>query len=95
MAHYSNGASYTQGPTSNISMNVTSMVREFGGEVFINASVVEIILNHENKAIGVKVCNTSDLIQQSSSSSSVEQSNLTITSIYAKNIGILFYNIYL
>ena len=42
-AHYLQGASYTVGATQNISIRSTSMVREFGGEVLVDATVKEII----------------------------------------------------
>ena len=36
MAHYMEGASYTKGPTQNISIRMSSMLRNFGGEVSTN-----------------------------------------------------------
>lgn len=39
MAHYMEGASYTKGPTQNISIRVSSMLRNFGGEVLCDATV--------------------------------------------------------
>ena len=65
MAHYMDGAAYTKGPTQNISIRSTSMVREFGGDVFVDATVKEILIDEKNngikKAVGVKVCKTSEL----------------------------------
>ena len=58
MAHYAEGASYTVGSTQNISMRVTSILRNFGGEVFCDATVEEIIIER-GRAVGVKVRNTS------------------------------------
>lgn len=58
MAHYAEGASYTVGPTNNISIRLSSMVREMGGEVFCDATVEEIIIEGK-RALGVKVRNTS------------------------------------
>ena len=43
-AHYLQGAAYTVGATQNISIRSTSMVREFGGEVLVDATVKEIII---------------------------------------------------
>ena len=60
MAHYMDGAAYTKGPTQNISIRSTSMVREFGGEVFVDATVQEILVEEapfgSKKAVGVRVC---------------------------------------
>jgi len=58
MAHYAEGASYTVGATQNISIRNTSMLRNFGGEVFCDATVEEIIIER-GRAVGVKVRNTS------------------------------------
>ncbi|KAL7530459.1 hypothetical protein ACHAXR_003509, partial [Thalassiosira sp. AJA248-18] len=58
MAHYAEGASYTVGPTQNLSLRMSSMLREMGGEVFCDATVDEIIIEH-GRAVGVKVRNTS------------------------------------
>ena len=58
MAHYAEGAAYTVGPTNNISIRLSSMVREMGGEVFCDATVEEIIIEN-GRAVGVKVRNTS------------------------------------
>jgi all-trans-retinol 13,14-reductase len=58
MAHYMDGAAYTVGPTQNISIRSSSLVRELGGEVLVDATVQEIILEH-GRAVGVRVINTS------------------------------------
>ncbi len=58
MAHYAEGAAYTVGPTQNISIRMTSMLREMGGQVFCDATVEEIIVEN-GRAVGVKVRNTS------------------------------------
>ena len=61
-AHYLSGASYTVGATQNISIRSTSMVREFGGEVLVDATIKEIIIE-KGRAVGVRVCNTSALAE--------------------------------
>jgi hypothetical protein len=58
MAHYMEGASYTVGPTQNISIRSTAMVRAMRGEVLCDATVKEIIIEN-GRAVGVRVCNTS------------------------------------
>lgn len=58
MAHYMEGAAYTVGPTNNISIRNSSMVRNFGGEVLCDATVEQIIIEN-GRAVGVKVRNTS------------------------------------
>ena len=57
MAHYMDGGAYTVGPTQMISIRLTSMVRNFGGEVLVDASVQSIIVE-QGRAVGVRVCNT-------------------------------------
>jgi all-trans-retinol 13,14-reductase len=59
MAHYMGGAAYTVGATQKISIRLNSMVRNFGGEVFVDATVQEIIIEN-GRAVGVRVCKTSD-----------------------------------
>lgn len=73
MAHYAEGACYTVGPTQNISIRLTSMLRNFGGEVFCDATVEEIIIE-KGRAVGVRVRNTS------------AGKDCPITEIRAKNI---------
>ncbi|KAG7338997.1 FAD dependent oxidoreductase [Nitzschia inconspicua] len=58
MAHYMEGASYTVGPTQNISIRSTAMVHAMGGEVLCDATVTDIIIEN-GRAVGVKVRNTS------------------------------------
>ena len=58
MAHYMEGAAYTVGPTNNISIRNSSMLRNFGGEVLCDATVEQIIIEN-GRAVGVKVRNTS------------------------------------
>mmetsp|Transcript_18929 Transcript_18929/g.28818 ORF Transcript_18929/g.28818 Transcript_18929/m.28818 type:complete len:678 (+) Transcript_18929:87-2120(+) len=58
MAHYMEGASYTVGPTGNISIRNSSMLRNFGGEVLCDATVEQIIIEN-GRAVGVLVRNTS------------------------------------
>eukprot|EP01083_Nonionella_stella_P159880 522031_1 len=58
MAHYAEGAAYTVGPTQNISIRMSSMLRAMGGEVLCDATVEEIIIE-SGRAVGVKVRNTS------------------------------------
>ena len=52
------GAAYTVGPTGNISIRNSSMLRNFGGEVLCDATVEQIIIE-EGRAVGVLVRNTS------------------------------------
>jgi all-trans-retinol 13,14-reductase len=58
MAHYMEGAAYTVGPTQNISIRSSSMLRATGGEVLSDATVESIILE-KGRAVGVRVRNTS------------------------------------
>mmetsp|Transcript_27927 Transcript_27927/g.62321 ORF Transcript_27927/g.62321 Transcript_27927/m.62321 type:complete len:680 (+) Transcript_27927:108-2147(+) len=82
MAHYSRGGGYTVGPTQNISLRVLSMVREFGGEVILDASVREIIIE-DGKAVGVRVGSTTEMAARVSTH--VEASS-SLTEVRAKNI---------
>ena len=59
MAHYMEGAAYTVGPTQNISIRSSSLLREMGGEVLCDATVESIIIE-KGRAVGVRVRNTSD-----------------------------------
>ena len=88
MAHYMDGASYTVGATQRISIRNTSMVRNFGGEVFVDATVKGIIVEN-GRAVGVRVCNTSAL-------QSGEDASPPETEIRAKNIvcATSIYNLY-
>lgn len=58
MAHYMEGAAYTVGPTQNISIRSSSMLREMGGQVLCDATVTQIIIE-KGRAVGVLVRNTS------------------------------------
>lgn len=58
MAHYMEGAAYTVGPTQNISIRMSSLLRNFGGEVLCDATVEQIIIEN-GRAVGVLVRNTS------------------------------------
>ena len=58
MAHYMEGAAYTVGPTQNISVRMSSMLREMGGEALCDATVEQIIIE-KGRAVGVLVRNTS------------------------------------
>ena len=58
MAHYMEGAAYTKGPTQNISIRLTSILRNFGGEALCDATVENIIIEN-GRAVGVLVRNTS------------------------------------
>ncbi|KAL3915009.1 MAG: hypothetical protein SGILL_005846 [Bacillariaceae sp.] len=58
MAHYMEGASYTVGPTQNISIRSTSMLPAMGGEVLCDATVKKILVEN-GRAVGVLVRNTS------------------------------------
>lgn len=59
MAHYLDGAAYTVGPTQNISIRSSSLLRETGGQVLIDATVQQIIIE-KGRAVGVLVANTTD-----------------------------------
>ncbi|KAL7547622.1 hypothetical protein ACHAWF_010903 [Thalassiosira exigua] len=58
MAHYMDGAAYTVGPTQNISIRMSSMLRNFGGDVLCDATVDQIVVEN-GRAVGVLVHNTS------------------------------------
>ena len=58
MAHYMEGAAYTVGPTQNISIRSSSMLRCMGGDVLSDATVEQIIIE-DGRAVGVRVRNTS------------------------------------
>ena len=58
MSHYMFGASYTVGNTQNISIRMSSLLREMGGDVLCDATVTEIILE-KGRAVGLKVRSTS------------------------------------
>lgn len=85
--HYMDGGSYTVGATQNISMRETSVVRAFGGEVLVDATVREIIVEN-GRAVGVRVSNTSAL----ASGADV----VPMTEIRAKNVvcATSVYNLY-
>jgi len=89
MAHYLGGASYTVGATQKISIRLTSMVRNFGGEVFVDAMVRNVIIEN-GRAVGVRVTNTSVLRE------SGETDDVPVTEIRAKNIvcATSIYNLY-
>ena len=92
MTHYMDGAVYTVGSTQNISIRNTSMVREFGGEVFVDAMVKEIIVE-KGRAVGVRVGKTSGFAQ---CTSTTEESSMPLTEIRAKNVvcATSIYNLY-
>mmetsp|Transcript_8993 Transcript_8993/g.12794 ORF Transcript_8993/g.12794 Transcript_8993/m.12794 type:complete len:715 (-) Transcript_8993:40-2184(-) len=54
MSHYMNGGSYTVGPTQNISVNLTSVMRSYGSEAFVEVDVKNIVIE-KNRAVGVKI----------------------------------------
>jgi phytoene dehydrogenase-like protein len=89
MAHYMDGASYTVGATQKISIRLTSMVRNFGGEVFVDATIRSIIIEN-GRAVGVRVSNTS------AQTESADKSAAPVTEIRAKNIvcATSIYNLY-
>jgi all-trans-retinol 13,14-reductase len=58
--HYIDGGSYTVGPTQNISIRLTSVVRACGGDVLVDATVRDIIVEN-GRAVGVRVSKTTDL----------------------------------
>lgn len=92
MAHYNNGAAYTVGPTQNISIRLTSMVRPYGGEVLVDATVRSIIIR-KNCAVGVRVSNTSAL---NACKTDEERAMVPITEVFAKNVvcATSVYNLY-
>jgi phytoene dehydrogenase-like protein len=61
-AHYMDGACYCVGPTQNISIRESSLLREFGGEVLVDATVKEIIIER-GRAVGVRVQSTTALAE--------------------------------
>jgi all-trans-retinol 13,14-reductase len=89
MAHYMDGASYTVGATQKISIRLTSMVRSFGGEVLVDATVRGIIIEN-GRAVGVRVSNTSRLADCE------DESQVPVTEIRAKKIvcATSIYNLY-
>jgi len=92
MTHYMDGGSYTVGPTQNISMRNTSVVRSYGGEVLVDATVRGIIVEN-GRAVGVRVSNTSELDRCTCEE---EKSKVPQISIRAKNIvcATSIYNLY-
>lgn len=92
MAHYVDGACYTVGATQKISIRLTSMTRAFGGEVFVDATVREIIVE-KGRAVGVRVSNTSALNECVSEE---EKAKVPATEIRAKNVvcATSIYNLY-
>jgi all-trans-retinol 13,14-reductase len=76
------GAVHTVGPTQNISIRLSSMVREFGGEVLVSATILDIIVEHGH-AIGVRVCSISALEQCKTDE---ERAAIPTKDIRAKNI---------
>lgn len=58
--HYIDGGSYTVGPTQNISIRLTSVIRACGGDVLTDATVRNIIIEN-GKAVGVRVSKSSDM----------------------------------
>jgi phytoene dehydrogenase-like protein len=92
MAHYVDGASYTVGATQKISIRLTSMVRSFGGEVFVDATVRGIIVEN-GRAVGVRVSSTSALAKCSSEE---ETALVPVTEIRSKNVvcATSIYNLY-
>lgn len=85
--HYIEGGSYTVGPTQNISINLTSVVRAYGGEVLVDAKVRDIIVER-GKAVGVRVSNSSVM--------SIIGDAAPVTEIRAKQVvcGTSVYNLY-
>lgn len=85
--HYSEGGSYTVGATQNISNNLTSVIRGYGGEVLVDATVRDIIIKR-GKAVGVRVSNTSIM--------SIIGDAAPVTEIRAKQVvcGTTAYNLY-
>uniref|UniRef100_A0A6U6GTW2 Amine oxidase domain-containing protein n=1 Tax=Odontella aurita TaxID=265563 RepID=A0A6U6GTW2_9STRA len=92
MTHYMGGASYTVGATQNISVKTSSLLREFGGEVFVDANVHGIIIE-DGRAVGVRVSNEKMLAE---CTSEAEKASIVITEIRAKNVvcATSIYNLY-
>jgi all-trans-retinol 13,14-reductase len=92
MAHYMDGAAYTVGATQNISIRSSSLLREFGGNVLVDATVQEIVLEN-GRAVGVRVSNTSSLAAESENEFGPAP---LVTEIRAKNIvcATSIYNLY-
>jgi all-trans-retinol 13,14-reductase len=92
MAHYLDGGSYTIGPTQNISVHLTSAVRSYGGDVFVDATVRDIIVEN-GRAVGVHVSRTSLL---NACKSDQERATVPMTEVRAKNIVVAtsVYNLY-
>lgn len=92
MAHYMNGAAYTVGPTQSLSIRSSSILREFGGEVFVDATVEGIIVEN-GRAVGVRVRNTS---MNTSDECPEEALPPVVTEVRAKNIvcATSVYNLY-
>jgi all-trans-retinol 13,14-reductase len=92
MAHYMEGAAYTVGPTQNISIRSSSLLRELGGEVLVDAAVQEIVVNN-GRAVGVRVANTSALAENPAAA---ETGNVQVTEIRCKNVvcATSVYNLY-
>jgi all-trans-retinol 13,14-reductase len=90
MAHYMDGGAYTVGATNGISIKNLSMVRNFGGEVLVDATVRSIIIEH-GRAVGVRVSNTSDLEKCKDS-----EEEVPMVEIRAKNVvcATSIYNLY-
>ena len=77
--HYIDGGSYSVGPTQNISIRLTSVVRELGGEVLVNATVRQILVDDKNRAVGVLVSRSTDL-------ATMGEIDAPVTEIRAKNV---------
>lgn len=93
MSHYIDGASYCVGPTQQISIRTSSMVRATGGEVLVDATVREILVEN-GRAVGVKVSNTSALALAAKEGRPLEE--VAVAEIRAKNIVFAssIYNLY-
>jgi all-trans-retinol 13,14-reductase len=93
MSHYIDGASYPVGATQQISIRTSSMVRATGGEVLVDATVREILVEH-GRAVGVKVSNTSALQEAAKQGRPADE--VPLTEIRAKNIVFAssIYNLY-
>lgn len=82
MSHYLDGAAYTVGPTQNISIRSSSLVRELGGEALVDATVEQIIIE-KGRAVGVLVRNTSSSAGESASLTEIRARNVVCaTSVY-------------
>jgi len=85
-------SSFSVGPTQNISIRLTSAVRSFGGEVLIDATVRQVLIEN-GRAVGVLVSNT-DEMEECTSQEELDQ--VSVVEVRAKNVvcATSVYNLY-